>query len=137
MVLREVRTLLRTLDEAAEYHKILPIPLSSLFAFMKIEQKTVSYTISFARGKDRQKTSVVEVSQEKELKDLVLSTFKGRFRKPSALSYKDAVNVTVNRLDHIKHQMSQVLNVKVFNKSVRQARIEVEQAIRQPQNAFC
>lgn len=104
---------------------------------MQIEHKTVSYIILFARGKDRQKTSIVEVSQEKELKDLILSTFKGRFKKPSALSYKDAVTVTISRLDHIKRQVSQILNVKVFNKSVRQARIEVEQAIRQPQNAFC
>ena len=97
---------------------------------MEIEQRTVSYLIFFSQGKNRQRTSVVGVSNEEDLVQLIRNTFRGRFKRPPALTPKDGVSIVVKKLDHIRHQISLVMNAKIFNKSVRQARIEVEKAIR-------
>lgn len=97
---------------------------------MEIEQREISYLIFFSQGRNRQKTSVVGVSNEEDLVLLIRNTFKGRFKRPSTLTPKDGVSIVVKRLDHIRHQISLVMNTKIFNKSVVQARVEVEKAIR-------
>lgn len=97
---------------------------------MEVERKNTSYLIFFQRGKDIQRTSVVGVSEETDLVKLIRTTFKGRFDRPAALLPKDGVNIKIKRLDHINHQISLILNVKVYNKSPRQTRIDVEKAIR-------
>lgn len=97
---------------------------------MEIEQRTISYLIFFSRGEDRQRTSVVGVSSEEDMVLLIRNTFRGRFKRPQALTQKDGVRIVVKKLDHIRHKISLVMNTKIFNKSVRQAKIEVEKAIR-------
>lgn len=98
---------------------------------MEIEkQKSVSYLITFSRKNDRQRTSVVNVDDEKEIESLIRNTFVGRFKKPDALTCKDGVNIVVHKFDHIKMLQKKIMNTRIYNKSVRQARIEVEKAIR-------
>lgn len=97
---------------------------------MEIEQRTVSYLIFFSQGKNRQRTSVVGVSNEEDLVLLIRNTFRGRFKRPPALTYKDGVRIVVKRLDHVHHTVTFIMNTVIYNKSVRQARIEVEKAIR-------
>lgn len=97
---------------------------------MEVEQRTISYLIFFSQGKHVQRTPVVGVSSDKELTSLIRATFRGRFKRPQALTYKDGVRIVVKRLDHVKHTVSFVMNTVIYNKSVRQARIEVEKAIR-------
>lgn len=98
--------------------------------FMEIEQRTISYLINFSHGRNTQSTSVVGASGDEDVVKLIRMTFKGRFKRPTALTPKDGVHIVVKKLDHIRHKMSIVTHVKIFNKSVRQARIEVEKAIR-------
>lgn len=97
---------------------------------MEVEQRTISYLIFFSQGKHVQRTPVVGVSNDKEIVELVRKTFKGRFKKPEALTMKDGVRVIVKCLDHIKHHTTQVFNSRIFNKSVTQARVMIEQAIK-------
>lgn len=95
---------------------------------MEIERRTISYLIFFSQGKQVQRTPVTGVSCDDELPTLIRSTFKGRFRRPPTLTY--GVRIVVKRLDHVKHTVSILMNTVIYNKSVRQARIEVEKAIR-------
>lgn len=97
---------------------------------MQVERRTISYLIFFSQGKHVQKTPVTGVSSDEELPTLIKSTFKGRFRRPPALTYKDGVRIVVKRLDNVHHTVTFVMNTVIYNKSVRQARIEVEKAIR-------
>lgn len=97
---------------------------------MRIEKNEKSYLIFFSQGKNVQKTPVTGVSDDEEILKLIRSTFKGRFKKPESLSWTDGVRVTVKCLDHIKHETTQVFNSRIFNKSVTQARLMVETAIR-------
>lgn len=97
---------------------------------MEIEQRTISYLIFFSQGKNVQRTQVVGVSDEQEIPELIRKTFRGRFKRPLALTYKDGVRIVIKRLDHVKHTVSFVMNTVIYNKSVRQARIEVEKAIK-------
>lgn len=97
---------------------------------MEVERRTISYLIIFSQGKQVQRTPVTGVSSEDELPELIRSTFKGRFRRPQALTYKDGVRIVVKRLDHVKHTIHFIMSKVIYNKSVRQARIEVEKAIR-------
>ena len=98
---------------------------------MEVERRTISYLIFFSQGKKVQRTPVIGVSDDNELPKLIRSTFRGRFQRPSALTYKDGVRIVVKRLDHVKHTVKFILNTVIYNKSVRQARIEVEKAIRE------
>lgn len=97
---------------------------------MEIERKTTSYLIYYTRAKGTQRTSVVGVSSEKEIMNLIRTTFKGKFSRPESCSPKDGTTIRVKKLDHINHKISLVMNVKVYNKSPRQTRIDVEKAIR-------
>ena len=97
---------------------------------MKVEQRVITYQISYSQGKNVQKTSVTDVSCDNEIKSLITEIFRERFRKPEKLSYKDGVRIVVKRLNHIEHTVDSVLTRMIYNKSVRQARIEVEKAIR-------
>ena len=97
---------------------------------MRIERKEKSYLIFFSQGKKLQRTPVVGVSCDKEIVKLIRDTFKGRFKKPESLALTDGVRVTVKCLDHIKNQTTQVFNSRIFNKSVLQARMMIEQAIK-------
>ena len=96
---------------------------------MKVEQRVITYQISYSQGKNVQKTSVIDVAGDDEIKSLIISTFRERFKKPEKLSYKDGVRIVVKRLNHIEHTVESVLTRMVYNKSVRQARIELEKAI--------
>lgn len=98
---------------------------------MKVERRTISYLIFFSQGSHVQRIPVVEVTNDNELPSLIRKTFKGRFQKPPALSYKDGVRIIVKRLDHVNHTVKQIMSAFIFNKSVRQARIETEKAIRE------
>lgn len=98
---------------------------------MEVEQRTFSYLIFFSQGKHVQRTPVVGVSSDKELTSLVKDTFRGRFKRPQALTYKDGVRIVVKRLDHVNHTVKFILNTVIYNKSVGQARIETEKAIRE------
>lgn len=97
---------------------------------MEFERCTISYMIFFSQRSNTQKIPIAGVGNKNELSSLIRSTFKGRFRKPLSLTYKDGVRIVVQQLDHIKHTATSIMNVTVYNKSVRQARIEVEKAIR-------
>lgn len=97
---------------------------------MEIERRTLSYLIFFQQGKTVQKTSVTGVSHKTELVNLVRETFKGRFKRPDALNYKDGVRIVIKCLDHINHQSTQVFCSRIFNKSVTQARLMLELAIK-------
>lgn len=97
---------------------------------MEIEQRTVSYLIFFSQGKNRQRTSVVGVSNEEDLVLLIRNTFRGRFKRPQALTCKDGVRIVIKKLNHVQHTVKLVLNTIIYNKSVRQARLEIERAIR-------
>ena len=98
---------------------------------MKVERRTISYLIFFSHGKHVQRTPVVGVANEKELPSLIRNIFKGRFKRPPALTHKDGVRIVVKRLDHVNHTVKFILNTVIYNKSVRQARIETEKAIRE------
>lgn len=97
---------------------------------MIVEKREKSYLIFFSQGKKLQRTSVVGVRSDKEIVELVRKTFKGRFKRPEALRMRDGVRVIVKCLDHIKNQTTQVFNSRIFNKSVTQARLMIEQAIK-------
>lgn len=96
---------------------------------MEVERRTISYLIVFSQGKNVQRTPVTGVSDSENLVSLIKSVFKGRFKRPQSLTYKDGVKIVVKRLDHVSHTVKFVLNTVIYNKSVRQARIEIEKAI--------
>ncbi len=97
---------------------------------MIVEKREKSYLIFFSQGKKLQRTSVVGVRSDKEIVELVRKTFKGRFKRPEALTMRDGVRIIVKSLDHIKNQTTQVFNSRIFKKSVTQARLMIEQAIK-------
>lgn len=97
---------------------------------MKVEERTITYQISYSQGKNVQKTSVIDVVGDDEIKSLIISTFRERFKKPEKLAYRDGVRIIVKKLNHVEHTVESVLTRMIYNKSVRQARIEVEKAIR-------
>jgi len=100
---------------------------------MEIENRTTTYLIFYSRAGNRQRTSVVGVEKEEDLVNIIRTTFKGRFKRPLALSPKDGVSIQVKRLDHVRKSISLVLITRIYNKSVRNARIDLEQAIRRTQ----
>lgn len=100
------------------------------FNIMEIEHKTISYQIVYSRGKDSQKTTVLGVKEEKDLVRLIRNTFSGRFKCPVALKPSDGVRIILKKLDHIDKKISFVMSTRIYNKSVRQARIELEQSIK-------
>ena len=117
------------LNEVSEYHSEGWISLPLSFYNMKVEQRVITYQISYSQGKNVQKTSVIDVAGDDEIKSLIISTFRERFKKPEKLSYKDGVRIAVKRLNHVEHTVESVLTRMVYNKSVRQVRIELEKAI--------
>jgi hypothetical protein len=96
---------------------------------MKVDRPTTSYLIFFSQDKKVQRTPVTGISSDDELPNIIRLTFKGRFRRPPSLTYKDGVRIVVKRLDHVSHTVRLVMSTVIYNKSVRQARIEVEKAI--------
>lgn len=97
---------------------------------MRVERRTISYLIFFSQGKHKQRTPVVGVSSDEELTSLVKDTFRGRFQRPQALTSKDGVRIAIKKLNHVQNTVKLVLNTTIYNKSVRQARLEIERAIR-------
>ena len=97
---------------------------------MLIDDRTTTYRICFSQRKRRQEIPVYNARNDEEVKDVIDDVFKGRFRRPKALSYSDGVRIVVKRLDHVKHTVTHIKNTVIYNKSVRQAREEIEIEIR-------
>lgn len=100
------------------------------------------YVISYRRGKDVQKTEVVDAKEEDVLV-LISKTFKGRFAHPNNDGLIPATKVQVIELDNIRrkthvcpfHYTKDEKSferpfVLVGNMSPRQVRLELEKAIR-------
>lgn len=96
---------------------------------MRIEKRDKSYVVFFSQGKKVQKTPVEGVVDDREIVSLVKNTFRGRFKRPEALTVRNGVRVVVKCLDHIHNQTTQVFGSRIYNKSVLQARTMFEQAI--------
>lgn len=98
---------------------------------MKIKTYGMEYLVYFRRAKDTQTIEIIEASGDDEVTGLIYSTFRGRLKNNSV----DApfVKVLVKRLDQIKKTSTVIMSMKVYNLSPRNARIEIENAIRQSQ----
>lgn len=97
---------------------------------MLIDDRTTTYRICFSQRKRRQEIPVYNARNDEEVKDVIDDVFKGRFRRPQALSYSDGVRIIVKRIDLIRHTVTHIKNTVIYNKSVRQAREEIEIEIR-------
>ncbi len=97
---------------------------------MEIKKNDVTYIVSFKQKGNTQRTPVVGVSCDDEITGLIRNIFKGRFRKPDALSFRDGVAILIRKIDSGANKSRIIMNTRVYNKSVRQARIAFEMAIR-------
>lgn len=102
---------------------------SCFFKDMQVSNIGITYQISFSRGNQVQRTSVIGAADGKELTDLIRGVFKGRFRQPPALSRRDGVRILIKQIDHKNNTATYIMNTMIYNKSVRQARIDMEKAI--------
>lgn len=95
-----------------------------------IKKRHTTYAIWFSQGKHVEKIEDLVAEDDGEIKTFIEDTFNGRFRKPQALSYKDGVRIVVKRFDNISNTVTHIMNTTIYNKSVRNARIEIEKDIR-------
>lgn len=130
------------MEEVAEFHNRLPIPLPSLLIDMRIKPTyEKSFIIRCSRGKDVQNTEVVDTTAE-EVRTLVCNSLRGHFAHPQAKVA--ATKIVVVEVDHVKNKsnISKFVYTKngrdfakdfvlVFNLSPRQTRIEIEKAIKE------
>ena len=90
---------------------------------MEIE-KNNAYTVYFSQRENVQKTIVHGVNDPEELTTFIKRLFRGRFKRPEALALSDGVRIVVHDSSNRR-----VFDKRIYNKSVRQARIEMEIAI--------
>lgn len=102
---------------------------------MAIELREKSYLVILKHGKKKEHISLSGTLSDDEIVRFIRRTFAGRFKRPEALKMRDGVRVIVKCIDHIKRQETQVFNSHIFNKSVLQAKIMIEQSIKG--NASC
>lgn len=103
-----------------------------------------SYIVRYSRGKDLQTTELVDATSE-EVHKLIADTFKGRFAQPrNSTGNVPYTTMQVVVLDNIRKrseisQFTYTKNgkefkrpfVRIYNLSPREARIEIEKAIRE------
>lgn len=105
-------------------------PFSFLIENMKIENRTISYRISIAHNDKREDVTVTDINDKSEITSLVLGLFRNRLHTPAGLRYRDGVCVSIKKVDYTRKQIENVMNIRVFNKSVRQIKMEIEKKIR-------
>lgn len=98
---------------------------------MRIKTYGTEYLVYLKRGNDTQTVEIIEATGDNEIKGLIDTTFKGRLYNSS--DNAPFVRIVVKRLDQIKKVSEVVLKRRCFNLSPRQARIELENAIRMAQ----
>lgn len=95
---------------------------------MRLKTYGMEYIVYLRRGDDTQTVEIVESTGDKEVTDLVESTFKGRFFDKSGKA--PFVKVLIKRVDRVKREAEVVCKRRIFNLSPRNARIELENAVR-------
>lgn len=98
---------------------------------MRIKSYGIEYVFYFRRGSDVQTVEVVDASGDKEVKKLFFDTFHGRTHNENPQA--SFVKVIIKSLDPIKKVAKVVMLNRVYNLSPRNARIELENAIRMTQ----
>ena len=98
---------------------------------MRIKTYGMEYIVYFKRGGDVQVVEIIEATGDKEVKGLFFDTFKGRtYNENPKASF---VSVVIKSVDKVKKESKVVLKNRVYNLSPRNARIELENAIRMTQ----
>lgn len=98
---------------------------------MRLKTYGMEYIVYLRRGDDTQTVEIVEATGDKEVTDLIGNTYKGRFTDESGKA--PFVKVLVKRVDRVKKTAEIVCKRRVFNLSPRNARIELENAVRMAQ----
>lgn len=99
---------------------------------MRIKTYGTEYLIYLRRGDDTQTVEIVEATGDKEVKNLIYNTFRGRTQEPKS-GNAPFTKILVKRLNTIKKESEVVIKTRCYNYSPRQARIELENAIRMSQ----
>lgn len=95
-----------------------------------IKKRHTTYAVWFSQGKHVEKVEDIVADDDGEIKTSIEDMFKGRFKKPQTLSYKDGVRIVVKRFDNVSNTVTHIMNAVIYNKSVRNARIELETSIK-------
>lgn len=98
---------------------------------MRLKTYGMEYIVYLRRGNDTQTVEIVEATGDKEVTDLISNTYKGRFNDESGRA--PFVKVLVKRVDRVKKEAEVVCKRRIFNLSPRNARIELENAVRMAQ----
>lgn len=108
-----------------------------LVSIMDIKEKIpdVTYTIRYSRCDDVQKTELVDVMSEAEIKSIILTATRDKFIRASQQKPEIFTSWTLTQLwknDNVLHQSKMVcMFPKAYNLSPREVRIRVEKLIRQ------
>lgn len=94
---------------------------------MKIKTYGIEYIVYLKRGKDVQTVEIIEATGDKEVVSVILGTFKNRLTCNGNAPF---CKIIVKALDQVRKESRLVMTNRVFNLSPRNARIELENAIR-------
>lgn len=99
---------------------------------MRLKTYGTEYIVYLRRGDDTQTVEIVEATGDKEVTDLLSSTYKGRFSDSTGKA--PFVIILVKRVDRVKKTADIICKRRIFNLSPRNARIELENAVRMHDN---
>ena len=95
-----------------------------------MEIGTTTHIIQISRGKDSQKIPLIAAIEDKKLISCIRDAFKGRLFCPQTLAPQDGVKLILKKYDRESCRIKFLLSIRIYNKSVRQVRIETEKAIK-------
>ena len=86
-----------------------------------------TYSITFSRGRKRERFTFTSENGDEIIRNFVFGIFKARARKPVKLSIKDGVKMSLTRAGG---EAKSLIRCRIYNRSVRQAAAELVKSVR-------
>lgn len=87
----------------------------------------VTYSITFNRGRKRERFTFISENGDEIIRNFVLNIFRQRIKKPEKLAIKDGVKMSLTRTGD---EAKSLIRCRIYNRSVRQAAAELVKSVR-------
>lgn len=87
----------------------------------------VTYSITFNRGRKRERFTFTSEDGDANIMNFVLNIFRQRIKKPEKLAIKDGVKMSLTRTGD---EAKSLIRCRIYNRSVRQAAAELVKSVR-------